>query len=167
MLLLLFRINTTVCLLRGLNSHTLSWLMPKNASASAGLGSTATSPPAPTGRHFTLAGEDKEIEEQVAVFRLLSPTPLIAQVVGVATSLQAALARTPFLPVSALPASYTNYLSTLEQARDQLNVLLPSLSNALTSLIALERCLYDRYGELIGELDGVIAASRRPKRRRS
>jgi hypothetical protein len=139
--------------------------MPKNASASAGLGSTATTPPAPTGRHHTLVGEEEEIAAQVAVYRLLSPPPLFAQVVGIAASLQAAIARAPFLPVSALPPS--NYLSTLEQARDQLNVLLPSLSNALTSLIALERCLYDRYGELIGELDAVSAASRRTKRRRS
>ncbi len=140
--------------------------MPKTVSTSAGHGSTATPPPAPTGRHYALAGEDEEVAEQIAVFDLMPPTMLLAQVVGIAASLQATIARTPLLPAAALPVS-SNYLRTLEQARDQLNVLLPSLSDALTSLIALEHCLSNRYGELIEVHDDVSAASLRAKRRRS
>lgn len=151
-----------------IDSHTVHiWLMPKTVSASSGHGSTTPPPPAPTGRHSSLAaGEAEEIAEQVDAFGLLPPTQLLTQVVGIAASLQASIARTPFLPVAALPAA-TRYVRQLENARGTLNVLLPLLTNALTTCLALEHCLYDRYEEVLDAHDGVIAASRRTKRRRS
>ena len=141
--------------------------MPKTVSASSGQRSTTPSPPASPGRPPSLAaGEAKEVAEQVTAFGLLPPPLLLTQVVGIAASLQASIARTPFLPIAALPAA-TYYVRQLENARRTLNVLLPSLSDALTSLIALEHCLSNRYGELIEVHDGVSAASHRAKRRRS
>ena len=138
--------------------------MPKTGS---GHGSTTPPPPATTGRHHSLAdGETKEIAEQVSAFALLPPTQLLTQVVGIAASLQALITGTPFLPVAALPVA-SQYARQLESARDTLNVLLPFLTNALTTCIALEHVLYDRYEEVLVAHDGVVDASRRSKRRRS
>jgi hypothetical protein len=115
------------------------------------------------GRHPSLSEESQTVSEHIAMFDVLPNPLLLSQIAGIAARLQLVSAAVRFNPVSVELGGERERLF-LEGIRDQLHLILPDLTEAITAFVALEACLCDRYVTVVGEIESLPASQ--PQRRR-
>jgi hypothetical protein len=118
----------------------------------------------PYGRHPAVSEEIDEVREQVQRFAEMTTPMLLSQLTGTAARLQLVSAAIRF-PLGSSATSAALNRRFLEELRDMFHVVLPALTEAVTTFLALEDVLSSRYMSFNEELDS-LPSSQRPRLRR-
>ena len=119
----------------------------------------------PYGRHPAASEETDEVREQVQQFADMTMPMLLSQLTGTAARLQLVSASVRFPLGPSAPRAALNR-RFLEELRDMFHAVLPALTEAVTTFLALEDVLSSRYMTFNEELDSLPAAQRPRLRRR-
>jgi hypothetical protein len=139
--------------------------MPKREH-SPGVSDSSSVGSADFGRHHAIAdGEANTVRDHVHLFNGLSTPSLLAQVAGICVRLQMLFAAVRLNPGYTEPGLEQERVF-LEDIRDKLQLTLPDLTDAISTLLAVEFVLSDRYLSVLGEIDS-LPARRVLRRRRS